>query len=277
MTTRHTGTAPAWRTAVVLLLGLAGGALASAAPAAAAECKAPRAVVSTPVGIAYCADPAFDAVVAAQIQKVRADVRAQRQAGKLIVYASTPISPRGGGHVATNLAIAASVKARLEKEYGGAVWVLDPGRYQMAEAGGREPGGAEYMVMWTNVLAGEDGSGKDFDMAHFTGPGDMRAFFGCGRDDVTGCIERWLVAAAATDAKLRQEVADVPARRQAFLRYYAMRASSAYSSGAHDEWNIIVRINRRRPLGEQVAMWFDGRPASPAEMEMEIAPGYEHR
>jgi hypothetical protein len=151
MTTRRTGTAPTWRTAVVLLLGLAGGALASAAPAAAAECKAPRVVVPTPVGIAYCADPAFDAVVAAQIQKVRADVRAQRQAGKLIVYASTPISPRGGGHVATNLAIAASVKARLEKEYGGAVWVLDPGRYQMAEAGGREPGGAEYMVMWTNV------------------------------------------------------------------------------------------------------------------------------
>jgi hypothetical protein len=105
----------------------------------------------------------------------------------------------------------------------------------------------------------------------------MRAFFGCGRDDVTGCIERWLITSAAADEKLRREVADVPAKRQAFVRYYAMRASSAYSSGAHDEWNIVVRINRRRPLGEQVAMWFDGRPASPAEMETEISPGYEHR
>ena len=258
---------------VVLLLAI----LASGAPALAAECKAPKVVVPTSVGIAYCADPAFDAVVAAQAQKIRADVRAQRQAGKLVIYASTPISPRGGGHVATNLAVAASVKTRLEKEFGSAVWVLDPGRYQMEAVNGREPGGAEYMVMWTSVLTGEDGTGKDIDMAHFTGPGDMRAFFGCGRDDVTGCIDRWLTERAATDAKLKADVADVPAKRQAFVRYYAMRASSAFSSGAHDEWNIVVRINRRRPIGEQIAMWFDGRPASPAEMESEISPGYEHR
>jgi hypothetical protein len=66
-------------------------------------------------------------------------------------------------------------------------------------------------------------------------------------------------------------------RRQAFLRYYAMRASSAYSSGAHDEWNIFVRINLWRPLGEQVAVFFDGRPASPGDMESEVAPGYELR
>jgi hypothetical protein len=258
---------------VLLLLAI----LASGDPAFAAECKAPKVVVPTSVGIAYCADPAFDAVVAAQAQKIRGDVRAQRQAGKLVIYASTPISPRGGGHVATNLAVAASVKTRLEKEYGSAVWVLDPGRYQMEAVNGREPGGAEYMVMWTSVLAGEDGTGKDIDMAHFTGPGDMRAFFGCGRDDVTGCIDRWLTERAATDAKLKADVADVPAKRQAFVRYYAMRASSAFSSGAHDEWNIVVRINRRRPIGEQIAMWFDGRPASPAEMESEISPGYEHR
>jgi hypothetical protein len=258
-------------------LGLFFGLGWGAGGARAADCTAPRAVVNTVVGIRYCADPAFDAVVAAQVQKIRADVRAQRQAGRLIVYASTPISPRGGGHVATNLAVAASVKTRLEKEYGAAVWVLDPGGYQMVAVNGREPGGAEYMVMWTAVLAGDDGAGRDFDMAHFTGPGDMRAFFGCGRDDVSGCVERWLVMRGATDETLRREIADVPARRQAFVRYYALRASSAYSSGAHDEWNIFVRINRRRPLGEQVAMYFDGRPASPAEMEMEISPGYEHR
>jgi hypothetical protein len=273
MAIRRAVAGSAWLAAMLFVLGLAG----DVDTADAAECKAPKTVVATAVAVSYCADPAFDAVVAAQVQKIRADVRAQRQAGKLIVYASTPISPRGGGHVATNLAVAASVKTRLEKEYGGAVWVLDPGRYQMAGVGGREPGGAEYMVMWTAVLAGEDGTGRDFDMAHFTGPGDMRAFFGCGRDDVTGCIEAWLVARAATDEKLRREIAEVPARRQAFVRYYALRASSAYSSGAHDEWNIFVRINRRRALGEQVAMYFDGRPASPAEMEMEISPGYEHR
>jgi len=39
----------------------------------------------------------------------------------------------------------------------------------------------------------------------------------------------------------------------------------------------LVRDNRRRPLGDQVAVFFDGRPASPAEMETEVAPGYELR
>src|SRR5258706_13910312 len=78
-------------------LGLFFGLGWGAGGARAADCTAPRAVVNTVVGIRYCADPAFDAVVAAQVQKIRADVRAQRQAGRLIVYASTPISPRGGG------------------------------------------------------------------------------------------------------------------------------------------------------------------------------------
>lgn len=63
----------------------------------------------------------------------------------------------------------------------------------------------------------------------------------------------------------------------AFLRYYALRASSAYSSGAHDEWNIFVRINRKRPLGDQVTIFFDSRSASPAEMEADVSPGYELR
>src|SRR5262249_61615029 len=128
--------------AIVLLLRAL---IAAGVPADAAECKAPKVVVATSVGIVYCADPAFDAVVAAQAQKIRADVRAQRQAGKLIVYASTPISPRGGGHVATNLAVAASVKARIEKEYGAAVWGRDPRRCQMGAGKGGQPGGGGEM------------------------------------------------------------------------------------------------------------------------------------
>jgi hypothetical protein len=248
-------------------LALAAVGLALAAPAAAAECAPPRAVTATVLGLKYCADPAFGAVIAERVQKIRADVRAQRQAGKLIVYASTPISPRGGGDTTVNLGVAASVKARLEKEYGGAVWVLDPGAYQLPDTNGRAAGGGDYMVMWTEVLGGEDGGGRDFDMVHFTGPGDMRAFFGCGREDVSGCVARHPAAAAIAD----------PGRRQAFVRYYTLRASSAYSTGAHDEWNIVVKINRKRPIGDQVAVFFDGRAVSPPEMDAEIAPGYEVR
>src|SRR5712692_11175349 len=210
--------------ATVLILPLATGLVPAVAPAA--ECAAPKAVVTTAVGMKYCADPAFDAAIGTLVQRARHDARSQRRAGKLIVYASTPISPRGGGHVETNLEVAASVKRRLEKEYGGAVWVLDPGRYQMPDVGGKSPGGAEYMVMWTAVLAGDDGMGRDFDKVHFTGPTDMRAFFGCGPDDITGCIDRWLTAKAAVDDKLGKGVAADAARRQAFVRFYALRASS---------------------------------------------------
>ena len=259
-------------TIVPMLVVLWLGALVSGADAA--ECAAPKAVVTTAVGMKYCADPSFDTVIASQMHIIRQDIRAQRQAGRLVIYSSTPISPRGGGNMEINLEIAASVKTRLEKEYGAAVWVLDPGRYQLPDVAGKPAGGAEYMVMWTAVLAGDDGMGRDFDMVHFTGPQDMRAYFGCGREDVTGCLERWLTARTAVDHKLRRAVA---ARRQTFIRYYALRASSAYSSGAHDEWNIFVRINRTRPLGDQVAIFFDGRPASPAEMEMDVSPGYELR
>ena len=264
------------RRATLTLAAVLVAVVAGVAPAAAQACRAPRALVDTIVGIKYCADPTFDAVVASQIQRIRGDVRAARQAGRLVIYASTPISPRGGGVEKVNVEIAASVKARLEKAYGGGVWVLDPGVYQLPSVDGKAPGGGDYMVMWTRVLAGDDGAGRDFDMAHFTGPGDMRAFFGCGADDLTGCLARWLSGRTAGDAALRRVADDAEARR-AFLRYYAMRASTAYSAGAHDEWNIVVRINRKRTLGDQLAVFFDGRAVSPAAMETEISPGYEVR
>ena len=249
--------------------------VAAAAPAAAQSCRPPRVVVDTVLGMKYCSDPAFAAVIDTWVQKIRDDVRAARQAGRLVIYASTPISPRGGGVEKVNVEIAASVKARLEKTYGAAAWILDPGVYQMPSVGDKAPGGGEYMVMWTRVLAGDDGAGRDFDMVHFTGPNDMRAYFGCA-DDLTGCLARWLTERATRDADVKK-VENTPDARRAFLRYYAMRASAAYSAGAHDEWNIFVKINRKRTLGDQVAMFFDGRPASPAEMDTEIAPGYEVR
>ncbi len=81
----------------------------------------------------------------------------------------------------------------------------------------------------------------------------------------------------ASDEAFRRDVAAVPGQPSAFLRYYALRASSASSKGAHDEWNVLVRVNRRRQLGEQIGMFFDGRPISPPEMETQVLPGYELR
>ena len=229
-------------------IALAAGLLTVAQVAHAAECGAPKVVVVTATAMKYCIDPAFDGLIQDQVRKIRQDIKARQSAGKLIVYASTPISPRGG-YTATNLDVAASVKAALEKEYGGSIWVLDPGRYQRPPLAGRSPGGSEYLVMWTAVLAGDDGTAQDFDMVDFTGPSNMRAFFGCGASAIVECIDRYITKRAATDETFRQDVADQPARRR----------------------------DRRRPLSGQVAMYFDGRPLSPGEMETVVSPGYEFR
>lgn len=206
-----------------LWIALAAGLLTVAQVAHAAECGAPKVVVVTATAMKYCIDPAFDGLIQDQVRKIRQDIKARQSAGKLIVYASTPISPRGG-YTATNLDVAASVKAALEKEYGD-------------------------LVMWTAVLAGDDGTAQDFDMVDFTGPSNMRAFFGCGASAIVECIDRYITKRAATDETFRQDVADQPARRR----------------------------DRRRPLSGQVAMYFDGRPLSPGEMETVVSPGYEFR
>jgi hypothetical protein len=246
----------------------------SGARAAASECVTPRVTVTISIGISYCMDPIFDPVIRSQVGKIRKDMKAPRDAGKLLAYSSVPISPRGGGHTDTNVDIAAAVKARLEKEYGGGVWVLNPALYQLPDVAGKAAGGGEYMVMWTTVIAGEDGGGRACDMVHFLGPSDVRRFMGC-RTAVVPCVERYLAARASTDAKFRADVADRPERRREYVRFYSVRGSAAYSAGAHDEWNIFVRINRKLAIGDRVAMYFDGRPLSLAESEMEVSGGYE--
>jgi hypothetical protein len=73
------------------------------------------------------------------------------------------------------------------------------------------------------------------------------------------------------------------ARRKEFIRFYTVRAGAAYSLGSHDEWNILVRLNRARAAdpeygpGEQIAAFFAGRPQPLAEAETEVSPGYETR
>jgi hypothetical protein len=61
------------------------------------------------------------------------------------------------------------------------------------------------------------------------------------------------------------------------MRWSLTILALALVSGAHDEWKIVARINRQHPPGTQVAVFFDGRSTSPAEMATEVSPGYEHR
>jgi hypothetical protein len=247
-------------------------------PAAAAmRCPAPNARVGTIIGLTFCIDPAFETAMAAQVVKIRADVGARRQAGKLVAYALSPIDSGNGANERVDAEIAASVKARLERELGDLVWVLSPADYRMPARGARPASPEEQMLVWTRVLAGEDGLGRDVDLAYFSGPRDTRAYFGCGAVDLTGCVARWIATRAAADEVFQREVAGESGRREAFLRHYVLRASTTYSKAAHDQWNALVRVNRRRQLGDQIGIFFDGRPVSPPEMETQVSPGYELR
>jgi len=245
--------------------------------AGAVDCDAPRARVATVIGLSFCVDAAFETAIAGQVKAVRADIAARRQAGKLVAYPVGPLFPGEGGDERVDREIAASVKARLERRFGETLWVLDPEAYRLPPRGEHTSGPEEHVLLWTRVLAGEDGLGRDVDLAHFTGPGDARAYFGCGDADLVGCLARWMSARADRDDAFRKEIFADAGRQGAFLRHYALRASSAYEKGAHDLWNLFARVNRRRPLGDQIAIYFDGRPVSPAEMETQVSPGYDLR
>ena len=62
-------------------------------------------------------------------------------------------------------------------------------------------------------------------------------------------------------------------------RATALRASTAFSAGAHDEWNIIRTVNGKRRddarfgVGNQLPVFFDGRAVSGAELEQGVASG----
>jgi hypothetical protein len=262
---------------IALLVVLVCACLPPGRGGAATGCPPPAVSVGTIIGLAFCIDPAFQAPIEAHLLKIRADVAARRQAGTLVAYALAPVESGPGANERIDLEIAASVTARLAADLGHLVWVLNPAAYRLPPSGSRTPDDEEHMLLWTRFLAGEDGLGRDVDLAYFSGPRDTRAYFGCAGGDLTGCMTRWIAARASGDDVFRREMAAEPAGPAAFLRHYVLRASTAYSKAAHDQWNALVRVNRRRHLGEQIGIYFDGRPVSPAEMETQVSPGFERR
>ena len=68
--------------------------------------------------------------------------------------------------------------------------------------------------------------------------------------------------------------------KEAFRKYYALRASSNVSRGAHDEWNIFRLINDKRRADSkygtpaQIPIVFDGQPVAPPHHETTVSDGY---
>jgi hypothetical protein len=238
-------------------------------------------VRKTPVGTCYLVRPEYVDAIRQQVQKIRSDITRERQSGRLIGYLSTPLSGKGGGNRVVNIDISNYLKRRLEGQFGLGTWILDPSAYDLPPVGNLTASGEEYGFLWANVLAGDDGLGSDFDFVFITGPTDMRSFFqldaSAKSTNLIDGLRDWMTKRAEKDPKFASDVLADPNSTKAFIKYYAFRASSEFSVGAHDEWNIFVAVNsnRRSKLGiaEQIPIFFDGRQLSAAEMETPVSNG----
>jgi hypothetical protein len=254
---------------IVVLLCLAAMTARPSLAAKATEC--------TKIALCYCVSAELKSVIDAKVAHFREVLASQRKAGKAVGYMSVPLSTIGGGFFNVNMEVAADARAYIDKRFGsGQVWVLNPG---VPEANIPNGSGADYMLMWTQVLEGRDGLGEDFDFVYFVGPRDFARYFALDGNGDMLTIEQFFDKRVATDADLRKAV-DKGLTRSAFRNYYALKASTTYSKGAHDEWNIVRALNERRRahdqfgIANQLAVLFDGMGVAPSSSEGGISEGY---
>jgi hypothetical protein len=230
----------------------------------------------TKIGICYCVNDELKPTIAAKVERFRQLIAEQRKAGKSVGYLSVPLSSGGGGNFNVNREVADSAKAAVEKRFGADfIYVLNPGTLDADLPKGT---GADYMLMWTTLLEGADGMGE-FDFVYFAGPQDFARYFGFDGTADMAKLDAYFDKRVKSDAGFEKAVAG-GLTKQAFLRYYALRASASVSRGAHDEWNIFRLINERRradaKLGTtgQIPVLFDGRALAPADFEAPVSEGY---
>src|SRR5215475_14519835 len=231
----------------------------------------------TKIAVCYCVNTDLKDLIDARVAMFRDILAAERRAGKAIGYMSVPLSTIGGGFFNVNMEVAAAAKRHIEKRFGdGQVWVLNPG---VPEANIPNGSGADYMLMWTQILEGRDGLGEDFDFVYFVGPRDFARYFALDGNGDMLKIEQFFDKRVATDADLRKAV-DKGLTRSAFRNYYALKASTTFSKGAHDEWNIVRSLNERRRahdrfgIANQLVVLFDGGGVAPSSAEGVTSDGY---
>jgi hypothetical protein len=199
----------------------------------------------TKLDFCYCVSSDYRDAIDANVMHVRGLIASYKAQGKAIGYLSVPLSGAGGGSFAVNSAIAAATASNVTARLGAqSAWILNPG----AEGGDRMNGasGADFMYMWTQILEGRNGQGKDFDFFYFAGPSDFASFFKLtGQGDLER-LEAWLDTRAAQDPSFKTALDNGSITRAGFRNYYGLRASVAFSYGSHDEWNIARAINARR-------------------------------
>src|SRR5216684_1580624 len=233
---------------------------------------AEKATECTRGGFCYCVNTELRGAIRQNISDIRAMIAAQRTQGKAIGYLSIPISTVSGSYFGENTKIAAEVKELVEERLGvHAAWLLNTAAKEVSLPAGAT--GADYMLMWTNVLEGMNGLG-DFDFVYFAGPSEFARHFGLnGKADLEK-LEAYYDATSKTDPELKK------IDRRTFRDYYGLRASVAFSLGSHDEWDIVRAINQKRVadpkygISKQISVFFDAVPAAPGVLESSVAAGY---
>jgi hypothetical protein len=217
------------------------------------------------------------ATIESKVATFRQLIAEQRKKGKAVGYLSVPLSPAGGGYMKVNMEVAEAAKAAVEKRFGADfAWILNPGTADANLQGG---GGADYMLMWTSLLEGANGLGEDFDFVYFVGPQDFARYFELDGSGDMAKIDQFYDKRIKSDPDFEKAVQG-GLTRSAFRNYYALKASTSFSRGAHDEWNIIRLVNERRRadnrlgVANQLPVLFDGRGAPAASMESSVSEGY---
>jgi len=228
-------------------------------------------------GLCYCINDEHKAAINAKIDKFRQLIADQRKAGKAVVYLSVPLTSAGGGNFGVNKDVAEATKQAIEKRLGADyIYVFNPANPDADLP--RGAGGTEYMVMWTAVLEGADGMG-DFDAAYFAGPQDFARYFGFDGNNDMAKLDAYFDKREKSDPDFAKAVQG-GLNKPAFRKYYALRASSTVSRGAHDEWNIFRVINEKRRADSkygtpgQIPVVFDGLGVTPPLHETMVSEGY---
>ena len=250
--------------------------LAASLATSQAVAQGAKATECTKIGICYCVSNELKPVIEARIAHFRQLAADAHKSGKAVGYLSVPLSPTGGGYMKLNFEVAAAAKAAIEKRFGADfVWVLDPGSAEPLPKGS----GADYMLMWTEILEGPNGLGEDLDFVYFAGPQDFARVFGLDGNADMAKIDQYFDKRLKSDPDLEKAVQG-GLTKSAFRKYYGLKASSAVSKGAHDEWNIIRIVNERRRndpklgVGNQLAVFFDGQGVPAAHIEAAVSEGY---
>jgi hypothetical protein len=257
-------------------------AVATVAALGVPAADAANATECTGVGLCYCINADFRAAIAEKVDYFRKAIADQKAKGKAVGYMSVPLSTAGGAYFGVNRDVAEKVKERVEGRLGpNSAWLLDPTAKEadLPTINNVRAGQGDYLLMWTRILEGQNALGEDFDFIYFVGPSDFAGFFGLGGKDDMDRIAAYFDDRLQKDADLKRAVERGTVSRTTFRNYYVLRASVAFSAGAHDEWNVIRAVNTRRRddkaygMANQLPVLFDGRAVSTGEFEQPVAGG----